>query len=72
MLWAQALTENQQTDFVMGALERTARREVRLLGERQNIDLLWEELEERWREQEPGRGDADDALLRDQFLLEIL
>ncbi|KAJ8340704.1 hypothetical protein SKAU_G00353370 [Synaphobranchus kaupii] len=47
---AKALTEEQQADFVLGALEGTARRAVRLLGERQrqSITLLWKELEERY------------------------
>ncbi|KAJ8334389.1 hypothetical protein SKAU_G00400280 [Synaphobranchus kaupii] len=71
MLRAQALIEEQQADFVLGALEGIARREMRLHGkwQQQNIGLLWKELEERWSEQEPGMEDEDDALLRDQFLL---
>ncbi|KAJ8381170.1 hypothetical protein SKAU_G00019480 [Synaphobranchus kaupii] len=47
MLRAQTLTEEQQTDFVLGALEGTARREVQLIKEKQqkDIDTLWKELE---------------------------
>ncbi|KAJ8375327.1 hypothetical protein SKAU_G00059070 [Synaphobranchus kaupii] len=69
MLRAQALTEDQQVDFVLGALEGTARREVRLLGEWQTIDAVWEELDGQWREQEPGGDEENDILLRDQFFL---
>ncbi|KAJ8346380.1 hypothetical protein SKAU_G00277810 [Synaphobranchus kaupii] len=53
MLRAQALTEDQQVDFVLGALEGTARREVRLLGERQTIDAMWEELDGRYGQPTP-------------------
>ncbi|KAJ8344564.1 hypothetical protein SKAU_G00318930 [Synaphobranchus kaupii] len=69
MLWAQALTEGQRVDFVVGALERTAQREVWLLGDRQTIDAMWKELDERWCEQEPGGEEENDILLWDQFLL---
>ncbi|KAJ8359246.1 hypothetical protein SKAU_G00157710 [Synaphobranchus kaupii] len=67
MLRAQVLTEEQHADFVLGGLEGTARRDMRLLGERQrqNISLLWKELEEQWPEQEPGMEDEDGYLLRD-------
>ncbi|KAJ8369890.1 hypothetical protein SKAU_G00099180 [Synaphobranchus kaupii] len=42
MLRAQVLTEDQQVDFVLGALEGRAWREVQLLGEQQTIDHVWE------------------------------
>ncbi|KAJ8352268.1 hypothetical protein SKAU_G00237440 [Synaphobranchus kaupii] len=69
VLRAQALTEDQQVDFVLGALEGTARREVLLLGEWQTIDAVWEELDGWWCEQEPGSDEENNILLRDQFLL---
>ncbi|KAJ8353908.1 hypothetical protein SKAU_G00214750 [Synaphobranchus kaupii] len=79
MLRVQAPTEDQKVDFVLGALEGTAQREVRLLGGtffqcRQrpgeplvDYQLNLCELHSRW--QEPSGEAGDDTLLRDQFLL---
>ncbi|KAJ8351924.1 hypothetical protein SKAU_G00234000 [Synaphobranchus kaupii] len=50
MLRAQVLTKDQKVDFVLGALEGTAQREVRLLEEQQDIEAVWKELDERYAE----------------------
>ncbi|KAJ8380699.1 hypothetical protein SKAU_G00014770 [Synaphobranchus kaupii] len=60
MLRAQALTEDQQVDFVLGALEGTAQRKVRLLG----VDAVWKDLDEWWQEKEPGEDEENVVLLR--------
>ncbi|KAJ8341836.1 hypothetical protein SKAU_G00341270 [Synaphobranchus kaupii] len=53
MLRAQVLTEDQQVDFVLGALEGTAWREVWLLGEQQTFVAMWKELDKRYGQPTP-------------------
>ncbi|KAJ8353562.1 hypothetical protein SKAU_G00211290 [Synaphobranchus kaupii] len=48
MLRSQALMEEQQTEFMLGALEGRAQREVQVLGEGQGVNVLWKELDDRY------------------------